>query len=83
MGVESHILSPSEAKELYPLLNISDLKGALYSPTDGHIDPNGYCNALARGAKKRGAQVSHTVSCDFGLENLFNHCGPKSYFHLG
>lgn len=57
MGVESHILSPEESKKLYPLMNIDDVVGTLYSPTDGHIDPAGYCTALTRAAKKNGAQV--------------------------
>ena len=58
MGVESHVLTPAEAQKLYPIMNVDDMVGALYSPTDGHIDPAGYCTALARAAKQNGAQVS-------------------------
>ena len=57
MGVESHVLTPAEAQKLYPIMNVDDMVGALYSPTDGHIDPAGYCTALARAAKQNGAQV--------------------------
>lgn len=57
MGIESHVLTPTEAKELYPLMNIDDIVGALYSPSDGHIDPAGYCTALSRAARGNGAQV--------------------------
>lgn len=57
MGIESHILSPAEAQKLYPLMNVDDIVGALYSPSDGHIDPAGYCTALSRGARMNGAQV--------------------------
>ena len=32
MGVESHVLSPQESKELYPLMNVDDVYGTLYSP---------------------------------------------------
>ena len=62
MGIESHILSPAEAKKLYPLMNTDDIVGALYSPSDGHIDPAGYCTALARGAKMNGAQVKNLLT---------------------
>ncbi|GIX90708.1 sarcosine dehydrogenase, mitochondrial [Caerostris extrusa] len=41
-GIESHILSPSETKKLYPLMNVSDLYGTLYSPGDGTVDPAGF-----------------------------------------
>lgn len=57
--IESFVLSPEETKKLYPLLNISDLYGTLYSPGDGTIDPAGWALALSRGATKRGAMVSH------------------------
>ena len=57
-GIESHVLSPEETKRLYPLMNVDDIYGTLYSPTDGTVDPNGICQATTRFAKNRGAQVS-------------------------
>lgn len=56
-GIESHVLSPSETKKLYPLLNVEDLYGTLYSPGDGTVDPAGFCVSLVRGAAKAGAKV--------------------------
>ncbi|XP_072096585.1 sarcosine dehydrogenase, mitochondrial isoform X1 [Mobula birostris] len=56
-GIESHVLSPSETKALYPLMNVSDLYGTLYVPTDGTMDPAGTCSTLARAATARGAMV--------------------------
>ncbi|XP_053775003.1 sarcosine dehydrogenase, mitochondrial isoform X6 [Desmodus rotundus] len=56
-GVESHVLSPAETKELYPLMNVDDLYGTLYVPHDGTMDPAGTCSTLARAASARGAQV--------------------------
>ena len=38
-------------------MNVDDLYGTLYSPTDGTVDPAGFCTALARGATRRGAKV--------------------------
>ena len=34
--------------QLYPLMNVSDIYGTLYSPQDGTIDPHGLCTALSR-----------------------------------
>ncbi|XP_049629706.1 sarcosine dehydrogenase, mitochondrial [Suncus etruscus] len=56
-GIESHVLSPSETKSLYPLMNVDDLYGTLYVPQDGTMDPAGTCTTLTRAATARGAQV--------------------------
>jgi len=31
-GIESHVLGPEETKKLYPLMNVDDIYGTLYSP---------------------------------------------------
>ncbi|RMB93366.1 hypothetical protein DUI87_30060 [Hirundo rustica rustica] len=56
-GVESHVLTPSQTKDLYPLMNIDDLYGTLYVPKDGTMDPAGTCSTLARAATARGATI--------------------------
>lgn len=56
-GIESHVLSPEETKELYPLMNVDDLYGTLYVPEDGTMDPAGTCTCLTRAASNRGALV--------------------------
>ncbi|XP_030063556.1 sarcosine dehydrogenase, mitochondrial isoform X1 [Microcaecilia unicolor] len=56
-GVESYVLSPSETKDLYPLMNVDDLYGTLYVPKDGTMDPAGTCTTLARAATARGATI--------------------------
>uniref|UniRef100_A0A8C6XHU1 L-amino-acid oxidase n=1 Tax=Naja naja TaxID=35670 RepID=A0A8C6XHU1_NAJNA len=53
-GIESHVLSPEETKELYPLMNVDDLYGTLYVPEDGTMDPAGTCTCLTRAASNRG-----------------------------
>ena len=40
-GIESVVLSPAEAKVIHPLLNVDDVYGAMYSPTDGTLAPAG------------------------------------------
>uniref|UniRef100_A0A669CGN3 Sarcosine dehydrogenase n=1 Tax=Oreochromis niloticus TaxID=8128 RepID=A0A669CGN3_ORENI len=56
-GIESHVLSPAETKDLYPLMNVDDLYGTLYVPKDGTMDPAGTCTTLTRAATARGATV--------------------------
>lgn len=72
-GVESYVLSPKETKDLYPLMNVDDLYGTLYSPGDGTIDPAGYCTALARAATKDGAKVltdCPVTGIQFGVDDF-------------
>lgn len=59
-GIESHVLSPAETKDLYPLMNVDDLYGTLYVPKDGTMDPAGTCTTLSRAASARGATVTGT-----------------------
>ncbi len=56
-GLDSAILSPSEAANMWPLLNASDLVGAVYLPKDGQTNPVDTTQALARGARLRGAKI--------------------------
>ncbi|XP_026548099.1 sarcosine dehydrogenase, mitochondrial-like, partial [Notechis scutatus] len=56
-GIESHVLSPEETKQLYPLMNVDDLYGTLYVPGDGTMDPAGTCTSLTRAASNRGALI--------------------------
>jgi 4-methylaminobutanoate oxidase (formaldehyde-forming) len=55
-GMPLELISTQEAKRLWPLMNAEGVLGAVLTPTDGSIDPTGLTNALAAGAKKRGAQ---------------------------
>lgn len=55
--IESHVLTPQEILQVHPLLNVEDVYGGLYSPTDGTMDPSNIVAAYARAAKSRGAGV--------------------------
>ena len=56
-GIDMHMMSLSEAKDMYPFLETHDLDGALYDPTDGDIDPAQLTQALAKGARDLGAHI--------------------------
>ncbi|XP_017757288.1 PREDICTED: sarcosine dehydrogenase, mitochondrial [Eufriesea mexicana] len=56
-GIQAHIISSQEAKELFPLLNENNIQGAIYSSQDGVIDPTMLINALTKSAKNNGCQI--------------------------
>jgi dimethylglycine dehydrogenase len=56
-GMELEILSNKETQERYPFLETHDLKGSLYDPADGDIDPAQLTQALAKGARDLGARI--------------------------
>ncbi|MEM7170425.1 MAG: FAD-dependent oxidoreductase [Pseudomonadota bacterium] len=61
-GVNFEILSPAEVKALWPFAETSDMIGALFHPDDGHIASADLTNALAIGARQRGAKIyRHTA----------------------
>lgn len=57
MGLDTHLVSPAEIRELSPITNTDGVLGALYDPLDGHLDPSGTTQAYARAAKKQGAEI--------------------------
>lgn len=56
-GLEVEVITPSEAGELWPLLRIDDLVGAVFLPNDGQTNPTDTTQALAKGAKMGGASI--------------------------
>ena len=60
-GLEVEVITPREAADLWPLMNASDLVGAVYLPGDGQTNPTDTTQAYAKGAKMRGAQIFENV----------------------
>src|SRR5216683_203098 len=56
--LECELISPAQAGQLCPMMDVSDLRGALWLPGDGRADPTDLTAALARGARVRGGLVS-------------------------
>lgn len=56
-GVPMELISAKEAQDMFPLMSIDGVVGAAFTPNDGMIDPTGLTNALAAGAKSRGAKI--------------------------
>jgi dimethylglycine dehydrogenase len=62
IGVKVKFLSPGEVKEIWPLCDVEGIIGAIQHPEDGYIQPADLTQALARGARDRGAEINrHTT----------------------
>ncbi len=57
MGVEFEVLDAEECARRHPLISTDNLLGGLWDGNDGDIDPASLCQALARRARKAGAEV--------------------------
>jgi dimethylglycine dehydrogenase len=56
-GMDLEIMAEADIKSRYPFIETHDLKGALYDPNDGDIDPAQLTQALAKGARDMGARI--------------------------
>jgi sarcosine dehydrogenase len=66
-GLEMHLLSPREAQQLWPIMEISDLVGAAFLPTDGQVNPSDITQSLAKGARQRGVKLFENTTV-LGIE---------------
>ncbi len=57
LGMETELITPSEAKTMFPLMDESHFVGALWDPAEGHLDPSGTTQAYAKAAQKLGAEI--------------------------
>ena len=57
IGVKVNKLTPQQVKEIWPLCEIDGLLGAIQHPDDGYIQPADLTQALAKGARNRGAEI--------------------------
>src|SRR3954469_21271437 len=60
-GLEVNVLTPSEAHALWPMMRVDDLVGAVHLPRDGQTNPIDTTQALAKGARERGARIFESV----------------------
>lgn len=61
VGIEHQFLSPAQIRDRWPLVRTEDLRGALFHPTDGYINPADVTQAMAKGARMAGAQIERRV----------------------
>lgn len=69
-GIDSTIVTPAEMLDIHPLLNVDDVIGGVYSPSDGTIDPTGVVNQYAKAARIKGAKLfEHTPLASIETES--------------
>jgi sarcosine dehydrogenase len=61
-GMEMELISPAEVKRMWPLMEVSDLVGASFLPTDGQASPSDITQSLAKGARQAGAKIFEGVT---------------------
>ena len=62
IGVDAEFLTPAQVKEIWPLCSIDGLVGAIRHPGDGYVQPADLTQALATGARNRGAEIHRSTT---------------------
>ena len=57
IGIDVNFLTPDEVKAIWPLCQTDNLVGAILHPEDGYIQPADLTQAMAKGARARGATI--------------------------
>lgn len=57
IGVNVNILTPEQVKDIWPLCETDGIIGAIQHPDDGYIQPADLTQAMAKGARTRGAEI--------------------------
>ncbi|HEX9702982.1 MAG TPA: FAD-dependent oxidoreductase [Rhodospirillales bacterium] len=60
-GLKVDVIGPGECRDLYPLIDVSDVVGGIFIPSDGQANPIDVTQALAKGARKGGAELFEDV----------------------
>ena len=65
-NLDLHEISPQEAQEKFPLIDLTGVVGACYMGSDGQVDPSQLAQAMAKGARKNGVAI-HTNTRVLGI----------------
>ena len=57
LGLSTELLGPAQIRKLCPIIDTSDVIGAIYDPMEGHLDPSGATHAFAKAARSAGAEI--------------------------
>ncbi|MFO0991106.1 MAG: FAD-dependent oxidoreductase [Hyphomicrobiales bacterium] len=71
IGVKVNKLTPQQLKEIWPLCETDGILGAIQHPDDGYIQPADLTQALAKGARNRGAEIYRNTAV-IGIEKKPN-----------
>ena len=71
IGIRVNMLTPEQVKEIWPLCETDGLLGAIQHPDDGYIQPADLTQAMAKGARARGAEIYRNTTVT-GIEQQPN-----------
>jgi dimethylglycine dehydrogenase len=71
IGVKVNVLTPQQVREIWPLCETEGLVGAIQHPDDGYIQPADLTQAMAKGARSRGAEIYRNTTVT-GIEQKGN-----------
>ena len=71
IGIKVNVLTPQQVKEIWPLCETEGLLGAIQHPDDGYIQPADLTQAMAKGARSRGAEIYRNTTVT-GIEQKPN-----------
>lgn len=60
-GLEMHLLTPGEARDKWPLMQVDDVVGAAFLPSDGQANPSDITQALAKAVRQGGGHIFEDV----------------------
>jgi 4-methylaminobutanoate oxidase (formaldehyde-forming) len=63
-GLDVDIITPADVADLVPIARVDDLVGAVHLPNDGMTNPIDTTQALAKGARSRGARIIEHVKVE-------------------
>jgi len=69
--LDVELIGPDEAKNRFPLIDLKDVRGAVWIASDGSVDPYLLTMAYAKGARAGGAKLVEGVQVD-GLRRAGN-----------
>eukprot|EP00794_Sanderia_malayensis_P019005 gene19005-20917_t len=61
-GTPVELISPKEAQDLYPIIQIDDIRMALWSPSEGAVNASDVCQSLMKGATQNGVRYIEGVT---------------------
>ena len=71
IGIRVNMLTPEQVKDIWPLCETDGLLGAIQHPDDGYIQPADLTQAMAKGARARGAEIYRNTTVT-GIEQHAN-----------
>ena len=57
IGFHCEIIDPDKIRQINPFVKMDGVLAGAWTTEDGHVDPAGCCNALAKGARNMGATI--------------------------